>query len=475
MAGEAYTWAILACYVAVLFALALWRMRRCRDIEGYYVAGRGFGTLMIGAGLAATVIGASVTLSATDLVRSVGASGAWMTLAPVLFLILLFLTLAGKVRKTEALTLPEIVEKLYDRRTRVASAVLIVMAEVAWTTLLLVATAMLLTTFFGVSSIVAGLILAGLVFVLYTAIGGRYADIYTDGFQLVFMLLMMLILVPLSISYAGGFEALGRLPAPIRSFPVSTTFGLVDIFSIMVLLGLSFLVGPDVYSMLLSSKDSKSARYGALLAAGLMAIWTVFIVLLGLSAAAANATGGSVFFLLQNAVGNPVLQAFLVSGLVAVMMSSADTTLLNASLTFSNDILPSINRKRSIGSLDEVRSAQLVVGIFGIVAVVLGYQYVRDTANPIMEILRLGYTVFTAGVVLPVVAGFYKKATKVTSRAATWAMLVGGVVSLLVLYSPKLLGFQGTIMTMKPGSAAVPVGLLACFIVLFVGSRMLKE
>ena len=51
----------------------------------------------------------------------------------------------------------------------------------------------------------------------------------------------------------------------------------------------------------------------------------------------------------------------------------------------------------------------------------------------ILKTIQLAYTIFTAGLTLPVIFGFYKEKTRVTSKGAFWSLLLGGSVSLIWL------------------------------------------
>ena len=49
----------------------------------------------------------------------------------------------------------------------------------------------------------------------------------------------------------------------------------------------------------------------------------------------------------------------------------------------------------------------------------------------VLKTLQLAYTIFTAGLTLPIIFGFYKEKTKVTSYGALLSLIFGGGVSLI--------------------------------------------
>ncbi len=81
----------------------------------------------------------------------------------------------------------------------------------------------------------------------------------------------------------------------------------------------------------------------------------------------------------------------------------------------------------------------------------------------ILKTLQLAYTIFTAGLTMPVIFGFYKEKTKVTSRGAFWSLILGGIVSVIWLYfAPN-------------GEYAVLVGLAVSIIPLLVFREKKKQ
>ena len=53
------------------------------------------------------------------------------------------------------------------------------------------------------------------------------------------------------------------------------------------------------------------------------------------------------------------------------------------------------------------------------------------TLKGVISSLLFAYTIFSCGLVVPVVAGFYKKKLKVTPRGALTALIGGGIIGLL--------------------------------------------
>ena len=115
---------------------------------------------------------------------------------------------------------------------------------------------------------------------------------------------------------------------------------------------------------------------------------------------------------------HPVFAGVILAAFVSVMLSSADSVLLSAGTVLSVDI----TRKKTI------LISRIGILTVGILALLLSL-YLLDIINT----LKLAYTVFTAGLTLPIIFGFYKNKTNVTPTAALVSLILGGSVSLIWL------------------------------------------
>ena len=101
------------------------------------------------------------------------------------------------------------------------------------------------------------------------------------------------------------------------------------------------------------------------------------------------------------------------------MISSADSCLLSAGTIISVDVF----KKNNIN-----------ISRFGILFVGLGAFILAVFLGDILKTLQLAYTVFTSGLTLPIIFGFYRDKTHVSSKGAFWSLIIGGSISLLLLY-----------------------------------------
>jgi SSS family solute:Na+ symporter len=118
------------------------------------------------------------------------------------------------------------------------------------------------------------------------------------------------------------------------------------------------------------------------------------------------------------------VNALVIAGLLSAAMSSADTCLLTTSTIISADIVKPLIRHGM-----EDRHLLFISRVF----IVLTGLFSLGIALKLKEVIRtllLGYTIYSSGLVLPVICGFFVKRLGLHSSGAMAAIIAGGTVAL---------------------------------------------
>jgi SSS family solute:Na+ symporter len=150
----------------------------------------------------------------------------------------------------------------------------------------------------------------------------------------------------------------------------------------------------------------------------------------------------------------PFLGGIVLAALLSAVMSSADTVLLTASTILTVDIMGRFWQLNKAKTLSYSRRVIVILG--------LGSLLLALTLKGVISALLFAYTIYTAGLIVPVIAGFYKDKLKVTSRGALVAIIGGGSAALI----SRIFGIQ----YLELGSLLIGVSLL--FVVSFIENRM---
>jgi solute:Na+ symporter, SSS family len=365
-----------------------------------------------------------------------GISGMWLDLAGALGLLALGLFLARRVRREGAVTLPEIVGRYYGSGARRAAAILVLVSEIVWFALLIEGTALVLTSALGLDPVLAT-VGSTAVFVLYTALGGQFAVVRTDLLQYGLMVLGIPI-VGLACALARVHRFDG-LPSDLLRFPTSSTLSASDVLALLVLIGLPHLVGSDVYAKLLSCRDEATARRSALLAAASKVVFGAAVTVIALAARVALPPGpaGSTLPRAVLAFVPAPLASLVLVCLVATLQSSADIVLLSAAAVTARDLAPPL-----LGRPLPLRATRLLTPVYGALGLAVALAMDRN----VIETLKLGYSIFAAGLILPVLAAFLPPRWTPPPAGAIVAMVSGGSVAAAGRFVPSLSGSRDPVL-----------------------------
>jgi len=288
----------------------------------------------------------------------------------------------------------------------------------------------------GIGDSIFWMIIFTVVFISYVVLGGQNAVIKTDGLQAIIIYAGILTALGVTLWKVGGFGGLQSVISTDHlSFPLSSQFGMSEMLTYLLIVGSTYVVGPDIYSRLFCAKDSRTARKSVFWAAGLLVPIAFAITLIGMGALVLFPQIGSeqAFPTIIKEIFPPVVGGLVIAALVSAVMSSADTTLLSASTILTVDIVGHFKPSLSDKSILTYSRAGLI--ILGLISLGLAL-----ALQGIISALMFAYTIYTCGVIIPVVAGFYKHKLKVTPLAALIAITGGGFTGLLskILHIPYL-------------------------------------
>jgi SSS family solute:Na+ symporter len=409
-------------YGAVMLGIGILGLRRVRTAEDYLLAGRRSRGLAVGGSLAATILGASATLGLAGLAFRRGLTGSWWLLVGALGLGgLLFLV--RRVRAAAACSLPGLLGHWYGPAMRRVSAAFIAAAWLGVVGAQASASGRLLAAFIG-GHYTAWTLAAGGLFILYTVMGGQISVIGTDLPQLLLVVAGLAGSLWFGLRAAGGFAGLAAaLPPGFFRFPVSPGFSASDLALLALVVGSTYLIGPDMLSRLLCSRDEAGARRGIVLSIAVIVPLALVIALIGMVARALYPGAGpeAALPLLMKGTLPPLLAGLAMLALLSAFLSSADTTLLTLATVLAVDLagldLGRLGSRRSLGLLRGLTAlagaAAVLVGLF---------------SGGIIPSLLLAYTVFSGGLFVPILAALVGRPLR--PQAAIAAAAAGGALAL---------------------------------------------
>src|SRR5271170_1357839 len=278
-------WVVVAGYAGGLILLGLLMSRRRVAPVDYFLASRATRWPVIGLALLASNMSSTALVGLAGGAYAMGISVYDYEWSAVLILAFFCLFLLPSIIRSQIYTMPEFLERRYDRRVRLHFALLTLFlnvfvdsAGVLYSGSLV---CQLLFPHWPLWSIVAVLASAA---ALYAALGGLRAVIYTEAVQAVVLMIGALMITIGAFSRAGGWHAVmsGVDPAAISLIRPIGDPGVPwpGLIVGIPLLGFYYwCTNQSIVQRLLSAKDIDHARWGALFA-GLLKLPVLFFIVL---------------------------------------------------------------------------------------------------------------------------------------------------------------------------------------------------
>jgi len=333
---------ILIIYAIVLFLIGIYSFLKIKSPFDYFLAGKKTGVWQISGSLLATILGGSAVMGTIGLAETQSWASAWYILAASLGLLGL-LPIVKKVYAKGKFTLPELIGQFYGEAARKVTSVIIPVAWLGVVAAQIIGGAQILVSFFNLSYSL-GVFFTGTIFIIYTYIGGQVSVMKTDLFQSFFILggvVITALLIPTS--------KFPELPSFSTYFPFNSHFSPFDLLILIITFSSTFVVGPDIYSRVFCSKNSKTA-FRSVLAVALILIPFGFVLsYVGIYAATFNSgvQNSSSLVNLANSLLPDWVTGLLVAALISAVLSTAATTLLTASMILSELFHKDLNNRKS--------------------------------------------------------------------------------------------------------------------------------
>jgi SSS family solute:Na+ symporter len=404
--------AILIIYGLILLIIGIYSYLKIKTPFDFFLAGKRTGTWQVSGSLLATILGGSAILGTIGLAESQSWASAWYILAASLGLFGL-LPIVRKVYSKGKFTLPELIGQYYGETARKVTSVIIPLAWLGIVAAQIIAGAQILVSFFGMNYSNGVLLTAG-IFIVYTYIGGQVSVMRTDLFQAFFILagvVFTAILIPA--------ESLPELPDFTGKFPFNENYSPFDLFILILTFSSTFVVGPDIYSRVFCSKDSKTAFRSVLIVAIILVPFAFVLAYVGMYAATFHqgAPNSSALVNLANVYLPEWAAGVLIAALISAVLSTASTTLLTTSMIVSELFHKEINNEKSF------RQIKLFIIVIGLLSMLISLK-----VTSIVSSLLLALSFYSGAFIIPMAAALFN--LPYNKRFSIAAMISGGILAL---------------------------------------------
>lgn len=403
---------ILIIYGLILLLIGIYSFLKIKTPFDYFLAGKRTGIWQISGSLLATILGGSAILGTIGLSETQSWASSWYILSASLGLLGL-LPIVKKVYTQGKFTLPELIGQYYGESARKVTSLIIPVAWLGIVAAQIIAGAQILVSFFNLTY-TSGVFLTGVIFMVYTYIGGQVSIMKTDLFQAVFILggvVLTACMIPT--------KQLPALPDFATHFPFNNHFSPFDLFILILTFSSTFVVGPDIYSRVFCAKDSKTAFRSVLLVALILIPFAFVLSYVGTYAATfhSGVENSSALVNLANIYLPEWASGILVAALISAVLSTAATTLLTTAMILSELFHKDINNQKSF------KQTKLLILVIGALSMLISLKI-----TSIVTSLLLALSFYSGAFIIPMIAALFN--LPYNKRFSIAAMLSGGILAL---------------------------------------------
>lgn len=479
---------VIVVYILGMVGIGIWFSKKNNNVNDFYLGGRKLGPLVTAMSAEASDMSSYLLMGLPGLAYISGiADVGWTAIGLAAGTYLNWLIVAKRLRRYSAaagnaITIPDFFSNRYRDKSNALlgiSAIIIIIFFIPYTASGFSACGKLFSSLFGISYIPAMLVSA-VVIVGYTALGGFLAASTTDFIQSIVMTLALIIVVFFGVQTAGGIDIVidnaSKLPGYLsmtNTYDVTSnsanSYGFISIVSTLAW-GLGYFGMPHILLRFMAIED----EYKLKLSRRVASIWVVismgiaiFIGIIGYSMSKSGAievlSGSDSETLLikisqilsNHGIFAIILAGIILSGILACTMSTADSQLLAASSSISQNILKDVLHLKISEKGTMIAARLTVVGIAIIAAFIA-----RDPNSSIFMIVSFAWAGFGAsfGPVM-LFSLFWKRTTRTGALAG---MISGGAMVFIWKYLVRPIGGAWDIYEL------LPAFLVACAFILVV-------
>ncbi|HBI85397.1 MAG TPA: sodium:proline symporter [Ruminococcus sp.] len=466
--------------------------KKNKDVSDFYLGGRKLGPLVSAMSAEASDMSSWLLMGLPGVAYLCGmAEAGWTAIGLAVGTYLNWLFVAKRLRvysqKTGSITIPDFFSDRYRDSKHILSgvaAVIILVFFVPYTASGFSACGKLFGTLFGMEYHIA-MILAAIIIIAYTSMGGFLAASFTDLIQSIVMTTALVIIVCFGVSNAGGWDAVMENAKSIpdylhmtvtRSFDKSantfsqTGYGFLPIVSTLAW-GLGYFGMPHILLRFMAIEDEHKIKLSRRIASVWVVIAMGVAILIGFIGNQLSVNGSiatlygqdkdsseTVVMEIAKLLSSHGFLAAIVAGLIfagilACTMSTSDSQLLAASSSMSENILKGVFGMK----LNQKQSMLVARGVLLVIAV-CGVVLAWNPDSSVFRVVSFAWAGFgaTFGPVM-LTALFWKRSNK---WGAVAGLIAGGVMIFVWKFAVRPLGGVWDIYELLPAFLCALVAIV---------------
>ncbi len=438
-------YSIVALFLLFTFGIGIFGGRFVKNSDDYFVANRALPPFILAAAITATNVNLYSFIGQAGTASQNGISIIWQTWTGNMALVFSGLFILPIFRRLKIRSVPELLERRYSGGVRGLVGLLWVLRLSFWVGVVLYASALAASTITGFDSILAWVLIFGVITVIYTMIGGMWSVALNDILQFVLMLAGALIVFPLAMKAVGWMPGLVEALAEsdkLNFIPQEGEFNWKFILAIFFL-GIEWAsVDQGLLQRAFGAKSTKSLAKGMVLAAIATTPFALLYILPGLASSVLHpevTVVDDAIPTLYRSILPPVVIGIVFCGLLSSQISTISGNLNATATILTNDLYRRFLNKDAPSDviLKSARIFTLCTGVF-----MIGFSLIVEKLGGIVD----AYLTVISIMDMPlfVVAVIYGLGKRATTKGALTSIVLGVAAGTLARFGLGY-GFQGAV------------------------------
>lgn len=412
-------------YFLLMFAIGFYYFFRVKDPDSYLIAGWNMGFWNIVGTIISTNCGAAVFIGWVGMGFTVGLSGYFKFALPAyISSMLLIIVFSKPLRRQKLYTLADLFSERFGSKVGVIPSVLSAFIySVPTTALQMVGMSTVFKMVFDID-VKIGITLSFILILSFTILGGLVATIVTDAIQSIILIIGIVILAIVALNYAGGASAIIQNTASEYLSPAGP-YGLQEVLIFALSVAPFYLIWQSTWQRIFACRTEKIAVGAGVTGIAITAVIAILPFFIGVAArqfVPLDTFEDLIFSHVTIELLHPAIGGIVVVGLLAALMTGADSFILQGSSNITQDLYyrlfnPNATEKQM---MFVARASVVVVSVLALVVAYL----MTDIVTMYQWALRLSATIL----VLPFLAVMFWKG--VTAKGVMASMISAGIVTL---------------------------------------------
>lgn len=393
---------IIYFYLALTLFVGIYSGRNIKSFKDYAIANRSFGAPVLVIALLATIMGGTSTIGITENIYKNGIIMVFAVSGYILSYLFIAKYVAPRMERFNGkISVGDLMGLFYGKWGQVITGILGAAFCIGILTAQCKAIGYTFESIFKLDSEM-GILIGGSVLVLYSAFGGMRAVTITDLIQFAILIVMVPLVSNVAANYVGGvINLVNQVPeSHLKVLSHDKFYKYLEIWFVWGVFP-AFLVSPPIIQRMLMAQNSKQISQMFYLGAIFTIPFTMMVGVIGLVSLIMfpSISPGLALPTVINELLPDVIKGFAVAGILAVIMSTADSFLHSAGICLTHDVLKTYFGKEFT---DEFNFSRVITFVVGFTAMIISMY-----TDSILEIELYAIGLWGPIITIPLIIGIF--------------------------------------------------------------------